>query len=175
MELAFTRDMFMKIAIISDIHDNIVNLKKCLSYLSQEKIEVLVCCGDMTNVDTLRSLAEYFSGQINLVRGNIEIYDEEEVELYKNIKYYGRSGILGIDGQLVGLCHEPFLMKYLLEKKEKLNIVFYGHTHKPWIEDRGGVKLVNPGTLGGVFQRATFSVWDTDSKSLELKVLDQII
>jgi len=54
------------------------------------------------------------------------------------------------------------------------DIIFYGHTHKPWIEEKNGVKLVNSGTLGGVFQKATFAVWDTDQDEPELKIIDLI-
>ena len=60
-----------------------------------------------------------------------------------------------------------------IDKVKKLghcDIIFYGHTHKPWIEDRGGTSIVNPGTLGGVFQKATFTFWGNDK--LELKILE---
>jgi predicted phosphodiesterase len=53
-------------------------------------------------------------------------------------------------------------------------IVFYGHTHEPWIEERRGVKVINPGTLGGVFANATFAVWDTEKKDIKLMILDLI-
>jgi predicted phosphodiesterase len=53
----------------------------------------------------------------------------------------------------------------------KCDIIFYGHTHKPWIEIKNGIQIVNPGTLGGVFTPATFAVWDTDKREPELKLL----
>ena len=64
----------MKIAIISDIHDNLVNLKKCLDWCGQNGAEAVICCGDVTNGETLAFLRDNFRGPIHLVRGNMEIY-----------------------------------------------------------------------------------------------------
>jgi len=59
-------------------------------------------------------------------------------------------------------------------KKEKVNNIFYGHTHKPWTYQEKGIKMLNPGPLGGMFCRATFAVWDTKEDEFYLKVLDKI-
>ena len=111
-------------------------------------------------------------GSVFLVRGNMEIYDEKEIADYKNLIYGGRVAIWEIGGKKIGVCHEPFLIKEIFSKDKKPDIVFYGHTHKPWIEEKDGTKIVNPGTLGGVFSRATFAVYDTAKTEPELKILD---
>jgi putative phosphoesterase len=160
----------MKIIIISDIHDNLPNLKKCLSWCKENKVEKIICAGDLTNSETLKFLAENFSGDIFLVRGNADNYDEDEIELYKNYIYGSRTAVWQINSFRVGVCHEPFLINEVLAK-EKCEIVFYGHTHKPWIEKRGDAQVVNPGTLGGVFSPATFTIWEPASGKLELKLL----
>ncbi|MDP3043035.1 MAG: YfcE family phosphodiesterase [bacterium] len=163
----------MKIAIISDIHDNLINLKKCLNWCEENNIEELICCGDVTNSETLEFLSRNFTGKVHLVKGNMEIYGEKEVERYGNIKYYGRVGRAEINGKNVGICHEPFLIKKILEQGE-CDIIFYGHTHAPWTEKQDSITTVNPGTLGAVFQKATFAAWDSESGALELKVLEII-
>lgn len=163
----------MKIAIISDIHDNSVNLEKCLKWCRENNIKELICCGDVTNSETLEFLSKKFTGKIHLVKGNMEIYNEKEVERYDNIKYYGRVGRAEINGKNVGICHEPYLIDYAV-KRGLCDIIFYGHTHEPWIEKQDGITTVNPGTLGAVFQKATFAAWDSESGALELKVLELI-
>lgn len=163
----------MKIAVIADIHDNLVNLEKCLRYCSEQKVETLLCCGDVTNFDTLEYMSENFPGQIYLVQGNMEIYEEKDVLKFSNINFLGRVGRIVLDKKSIGLCHEPFLKNSVL-KLGACGYIFYGHTHKPWIEEGDGYKFINPGTLGGVFQRATFALWDTDNAEPELKVLDLI-
>jgi putative phosphoesterase len=142
-----------------------------LAWCAKEAVEKIICCGDIANGETLGVLAQEFKGEIFLIRGNMEIYGEEEVAAYKNYVYGGRTAVFEIAGWKVGVCHEPFFIKELLAK-EKCEFVFYGHTHKPWVETKNEVQLVNPGTLGGVFTRATFAFWDTEKNKLELKILD---
>lgn len=163
----------MKVVIISDIHDNLVNLGKCLHWCRKSNLGELICCGDLTNSETLEFLAQNFKGIIYLVRGNIEIYDEDEVKQYKNIKYYGKIGKVELDEKAVGFGHEPYFIDDILEK-EKYDIIFYGHTHRPWEFKKKGAKIVNPGTLGGVFNKATFAVWESASGKLELKILENL-
>lgn len=163
----------MKIAIISDIHDNIVNLKKCLNWCQKNKIDKIICSGDVTNMDTVAFLSDNFSGDIILIRGNMEIYEDDEIKGYENIKHLGRYNRFNLDNKDVGLCHEPDYINQIL-RIGSCDIIFYGHTHKPWIEERGKAKIVNPGTLGGVFQRASFAYWDTESGALGLKILDNL-
>lgn len=163
----------MKIAVISDMHDNQANLKKCLSWCKQNNIQEMICCGDVANSDTLNLLASKFKNNIYLVKGNAELYQEEELKEYDNIFYYGKIGYFKIDKKQIGICHEPFLINKVLEKGV-CDIVFYGHTHKPWEEKRSGAQIVNPGTLGGMFQKGTFAVWDSGTGKLELIILEMI-
>lgn len=163
----------MKIVIISDIHDNQVNLDKCLKWALENKVDNIICLGDVTNSETLEVLAKGFLGDIYLVRGNAIIYDEEETGQYKNIKYFGKIGVFKLADKKIGICHRPILIDEIL-KNEKPNIVFYGHTHKPWIEKRNGVLVINPGTLGGMFSSPTFAYWDLSEKEPELKLLHEL-
>lgn len=163
----------MKIAIVSDIHDNQVNLKKCLDWLKKGKFKEMIYCGDITNNETLDILAKGFPGKIYLVKGNAEIYQEEDLEKYKNIEYGGKVGIFNVGGKIVGICHEPFLIDSILEK-ERVDIIFHGHTHRPWIREKEKTRIINPGTLGAMFMRATFGIWDSETGKLELKILDEL-
>jgi len=160
----------MKFLVISDIHDNLVNLEKCLNWGKNENIENAICCGDVVNDETLKYLAENFKS-IYLVRGNLEIYDEVEIKKYNNINYLGRFGVFELDGKTIGLCHEPWYIDNVLKIKP-CQIIFYGHTHEPWVEEKDGLNTANPGTLGGVFNKASFAVWDSLNNKLELKILE---
>jgi len=103
----------------------------------------------------------------------LEIYEEEEAARYKKIKYLGRYGRFEIKNNVIGVCHEPWFIKEVL-KGGSCDIVFYGHTHKPWISNEDGIMIVNPGTLGGVFQKGTFAVWNAKEKEPELIILDNL-
>jgi putative phosphoesterase len=164
----------MKIAIISDIHDNIENLKIALNWINKNKIKHLICCGDVTNNETLEFLASHFLDRIYLVKGNCVLFDEGRVNNFKNIEYFGKIGRFKLAGKFIGMCHEPFFRDAVLNLG-KCDMIFYGHTHKPWEEEYQGVRTINPGTLGGVFLKGTFAVWDIESGEMELKILSKIL
>lgn len=164
----------MVIAIISDIHDNLVNLDKCLTWCQNQGIKKIIFCGDTTNLSTIKNLAR-FTGEIFMVKGNIELYEEKTLIKYPNIKYYGSTGLIEVAGLKIGLVHEPAKIKSLLESNEQsLNYIFYGHTHKPWLEKRGEISIINPGNLSGTWHQATFATLDTKTRKLELKILANI-
>lgn len=164
----------MVIAIISDIHDNLANLTKCLNWCQDEGIKKIISCGDTTNLLTIKNLAK-FNGEIFLVKGNGELYEEKQLLRYQNIKYYGTSGLIELDGLKIGLVHEPTRIDALLKSTEVApHYIFYGHTHKPWLEKRGATSVINPGNLAGVWHQATFATLDTKTKKLELKILADI-
>lgn len=163
----------MKVIIISDIHDNLVNLEKCLFWANSNKIEALFCCGDVTNNETLRFLGDNYKKDIHLVAGNCRLFDDDMPDIYNQIKYYGRIARFELAGKYIGLCHEPWMRAKVIEIG-KCDIIFYGHTHDPWEEDFMGVKTLNPGTLGGMFQNSTFTVWDMDKNEFELMRTESI-
>lgn len=171
----------MKLAIISDIHDNLINLEICLNWCRASGVEQLICCGDVANAETLQFMSEKFAGPIHLIRGNVDNYSEQEIKKFQNIIYYGRLARFELAGKKIGACHEPYLVEKVLELGKvssakvlapKCDIVFYGHTHKPWESMESGVRVINPGTLGGVFAKATFAVWETEKEELELKIVE---
>lgn len=162
-----------KLAIIADIHDNLVNLNHFLDWVKTQSIDTLICAGDVTNSKTLNILANNFTGTIHLVKGNAEIYTEEEIAGYPNIEYHKKLAIFTYNSYNLGVCHEPFLIKKLQEYKN-LDYIFYAHTHKPWIYKENKTIIANPGTLGGMFSRASFSILNNKTGNLELKLLEYV-
>ncbi|KKP82446.1 MAG: hypothetical protein UR83_C0052G0017 [Candidatus Moranbacteria bacterium GW2011_GWF2_35_54] len=66
----------MKIAIISDVHNNETNLKKVLDYCIKKKIKKIICCGDLASDETLDFMADNFNppggGEIYYTFGNMD-------------------------------------------------------------------------------------------------------
>lgn len=166
----------MLIAIVSDIHDNLTNLEKFLNWCRDQKVAKIIFCGDTTTIDTMARLdaatKSGFPDEIFVARGNIELYEESELAPYKNLNYCGEIGIIELGGLNIGLCHEPEKIERLMEiTPTDLDFIFYGHTHKPWLEKRGATTVANPGNLANVFHQPTFAVLNTGNKKLELKIL----
>lgn len=165
----------MRLAVISDIHDNLVNLKKGLDWFKTNGIEKIICAGDITNLETINFLAGNFLGEIFIVKGNVDNYENSDLKSFSNLNYLGEIGFINIAGLNIGLCHEPEKIKKLKNLSEDIpDFIFYGHTHKPWLEKSGETIIANPGTLGGVFYPATFAILETGNKNLELKRLDEV-
>jgi hypothetical protein len=162
----------MLIAIISDIHDNLVNLKKFLTWSRDQGIEKIIFCGDTTTGDTAAYLAGNFPGEIFVARGNIELYEEKELKPFKNVSYGGEIGIIELDGLNIAFCHEPEKIEQALKiAPRNPDFIFYGHTHKPWLDKRGSTIVANPGNLANIFHQPTFAVLDTATRKLDLKIL----
>jgi putative phosphoesterase len=162
----------MLIAVISDIHDNLLNLEKCLAWCRAQKISKMICCGDVCDADTLKFLAQNFPGKIFLVEGNGETFTESDLKGLENIDYRQEIGVEKISGLNLGFCHQSKAIDKVIESSSKaLDFIFFGHSHKPWLERRDQIFLANPGNLSGTFYQATFATLDTKNKKLDLKIL----
>lgn len=166
----------MKIAIVSDSHDNLANIYKALDWIKKEGIELILHCGDVCSLGTLKEFAKNFQGQIHIVYGNVDADQggfDKAAEEFQNIEIHVEKGELNLDGKNIAFVHFPDSAKRLAQIG-KYDIIFYGHDHKPWEEKIGNTRLVNPGTLAGMFYKATFAVYDTKTGKLELKILELI-
>ena len=160
----------MKVAIISDVHNNVTNLKKVLGYCAKEEIINLICCGDLASDETLEFLADNFSGQVYYAFGNMDndqLRKYESAGEYKNIKMFKDFGEAELAGKKVAFVHFPQVAK-LLAGSGDYDYVFYGHTHKPWTEKIGNREILNPGNVAGDLYPPTFAVWDTANNKFEL-------
>ena len=59
----------MRIAILSDTHDNIPNLRAAVTYCNAYTVSVIIHCGDLISPFMLPVLAE-FGGAAHLIYGN---------------------------------------------------------------------------------------------------------
>jgi hypothetical protein len=160
----------MRIAIISDVHNNITNLKKLLAFLRGGKVERIICCGDLASMDTLDYLNDNFSGEIYFVFGNMDdgqMRDFDFGKKYKKTWIFRDYGEADIDGSKIAFVHYPEKADEL-SRTGKYKFVFYGHTHKPWTEVVNDCTLLNPGNVAGEIYPATFAVWDKKNNKFEL-------
>ena len=59
----------MLIGILSDSHDQIVNLRLAINYCNKRNISQIIHCGDLISPFMLKEL-ERFQGEIHLIYGN---------------------------------------------------------------------------------------------------------
>ncbi|MFA6184225.1 MAG: YfcE family phosphodiesterase [Parcubacteria group bacterium] len=166
----------MKIAIISDVHNNETNLKKVLNYCEQKKIKKIICCGDLASDETLDFMTDNFGGEIFYTFGNMDneqLREFQFVDVYKNVNLFKKFGELELDSKKIAFVHYPREAEGLA-RTGKYDFVFYGHTHKPWIShldatgDHGKCVLLNPGNVAGEIYLPTFATWNTKDDNFEL-------
>lgn len=192
----------MKIAIISDTHDNLATLGKAVNWMKKNDIEEIIHCGDICSPETLRELSKMFGGKIHIVFGNVDdemfLIAKKAPQDMPNVILYGEAGEIEIkdnppspnasESRKIAFCHRPKFAKELAATGQ-YDLVFFGHTHQPWEEKmkiscppgqkifpkkEGECRLINPGNLSNMLYKASFAVYDTKSDKLELKIVDII-
>ena len=166
----------MKIAIISDSHDNVTNLEKLIEWLNRNKISILIHAGDLCAPGVLKkTLAPEFKGQIHMIAGNV--HDDATLEKvasqFSHVKYYGEKGEIEIDSKKIAFVHFKEEAEKLVAEN-KYNLVIFGHTHQSEIQKIKKTQLVNPGTMGGLYNKATFVLYDTKTEEIKIKELDNL-
>ena len=153
----------MKFAIVSDTHDNMNNFNKIIDFLNNEKIIMILHCGDICNQETIDKAVKNFKGEIKFVRGN------GDFELHK----VPEKMEINLGGKKIFFNHYLDIAREVAESG-KYDLVFYGHTHRPWAERVSHCRLVNPGEVAGQRFKPTFAIYNTENNKLELKILEKI-
>ena len=175
----------MRIVIVSDIHDNVWNLRAALDCVRDA--DALLCCGDLCSPFVVGLMAEGFpAGRIELVCGN---NDGDLMRITQNAaRYAGRVRLRGefaelpaaeYDGLRIAMIHYPDVAHRLAASGD-YDLVCYGHDHRFAIARHAasGALTINPGTLmgydpiGGADTPATFVVIDTATRHPEAYELD---
>lgn len=166
----------MKIAIVSDTHGNVANFKKAVGWLNNQGIQTILHCGDIGNLESLKESLEDFKGEFLGVFGNMDKDFKILLEEYNKIpRVKIEEDIFEkvIDKKRIAFTHFPDTAKKLAQSAG-FDLVFYGHTHRPWEEKINNCRMINPGELAGQFQKPTFAVYDTETDNLELKILEKL-
>ncbi|MDD3120554.1 MAG: YfcE family phosphodiesterase [Candidatus Gracilibacteria bacterium] len=170
----------MKIAILSDIHNNKTNLKLALDRIKENGVEHIIGLGDYVSKEILQEFID-LNLPGNFVWGNNDSSKKEEMlEFLKESNsplnfsdqaIHGRSfDIINLDGKNIVIGHFPEIAMYYGELN-KADIIFFGHTHYKFFEKVGETIFANPGEiLGKRSGISSFIIWDT--KNDDMKFID---
>ena len=141
----------MKIAVFSDSHDHIWNMRKAVKQASALGVEVILHCGDLISPFMLEEL-DPFPGEIHLVYGNNAgdqtLLTRHCAQRKGHVLHHGRLGRLETNGASIAWLHDP-ATAYLVARSGEFDLVCYGHTHRWRLEEAGGTVLLNPGEILG--------------------------
>ena len=129
----------MKILIVSDTHGHERNLKKVIEKVGQT--DLFIHLGDIEgHEDYIEALADC---PVHMVSGNNDFFSdlprEEEFQL-------GRYRVLITHGHYYGVSVGTERLKEEARSRN-IDIVMYGHTHRPEIDIDDHVTVLNPGSL----------------------------
>jgi uncharacterized protein len=139
----------MKVAIVSDIHDNIWTLRSALAAV--QDADTLICCGDLCSPFIVSMLAENFVRTIHMVTGN---NDGDLFRMMKNASRYahfhleGEMFITNLDGKKFAVNHFDNIAMEIV-RTAVYDVVCFGHNHRRQIEKFGRTLAINPGALMG--------------------------
>lgn len=167
----------MKIAILSDTHDNIPNTKWAVAEVIKNGADVLLFCGDFCAPRAGLELCE-FKGPIYVVWGNND-GDKMNISRLMNaandkVTFFPEAdAVFELDGRKIAMTHYPFYAQALARTGD-YDLVCFGHDHKARVETHGKCLAVNPGSLNAV--RSTdimgFALYDTTTHKAILHKLD---
>jgi len=161
----------MKIAVLSDIHDNVWTLQAVLNKV--QDADLLICCGDLCSPFVVGLMAEGFRNPIHIVEGNNE-GDWRRISQvagrHSHVHLHGEFFQEEFGGKRIAVNHYPDVA-LPIALSGRYDLVCYGHNHLFSIEKHGETLALNPGALLGydpVNRReipVTFIMYDTSSNS----------
>ncbi len=158
----------MKVAIFSDIHDNIWKLASALKLC--QGADAMIFCGDFCAPFTLVEIGEQFKKPVHVVFGN---NDGDRFLLNKQAARFGHMTLHGefarivLDNKKIAVTHYPEIAEEIAGGGA-FDVVCYGHNHELKISKIGQSDFINPGEIMGRFGRSTFVFYDTETSASEI-------
>lgn len=155
----------MKIAVISDIHENRINLKKLKDLLAEKKIDTVFCLGDLINPGIAKFLGDNFKGVCILGNNDGDIYNIGK-NLGENFTFISKTyGEYEFENKKFFLTHYDDLAMSI--SKDNFDFILYGHNHIKFAKNIRECLVLNPGTLGGIRENPSFAIIDLETKDFE--------
>lgn len=158
----------MKIAILSDTHDHLEELRRALDVV--QECEALLFCGDFCAPFTLVEIAERFAGPIHIVLGNNDgdvRFLSQVAQQAGHVTLHGIYGEVELGGRQVAFVHYPRLAEGLAATGD-YDLVCHGHDHQARVERVGDTLLVDPGEVMGWKGTSSCAIYDTETAQAEV-------
>lgn len=129
----------MRILLISDTHGYRKAIQEVLAEAG--KVDMVFHMGDIEGDEDY--LRENANCPVYIVAGNNDIYSSLPDDIETQV---GRYKVLVTHGHMHHIHYDLDNLEILGRAMEK-DIVMFGHIHRPVVENRNGIYLINPGSL----------------------------
>jgi len=156
----------IKIGVLADTHDNIININKALKLLKKRGINFFIHAGDYV---APFSLNPYFDQGFDFI-GVFGNNDGEKLGLKEKSKGKIKEApyLFNLRGKDILIVHDLNQTKNL-NKASLPRIVIFSHTHKAEIRKETNTLYINPGETGGWLSgEATIAILDMDKDEGEI-------
>lgn len=139
----------MRIAVLSDIHDNVWKLAAALEQVRDT--DAMVCCGDLCSPFIIHQMGRGYTNPIHIVFGNndADLYRITAIAArYPHLQLHGELFTAELGGRKLAANHFDYLARPLAASGQ-YDAVFFGHNHRREISRAGRTLLVNPGPIMG--------------------------
>lgn len=164
----------MKIAVISDIHENIHNLIQATKMIKQEKCEVIFCLGDVGRSKLFEVLFTlklplyftFWNHDWNVIK-DVKMLIKNNWEVRSNW-FYQR---IELEGRKIFLTHYDDLARDIAKSGE-YDACFWGHLHMKFEEFYGNTLCVNPWEITGTREHnPSWYLYDTRTNAWEFRYI----
>ena len=131
-----------RIAIVTDSHNNKVNIERFIELCRREKYDLVIHLGDFA--EDAHAIERALGGIAVLnVAGNCDFFSRDDEQLVYTCEQHRMLLVHGHNSHVkYGLTQ----LSYQADS-EMCKIALYGHTHIPFIGYVGDVLMINPGAL----------------------------
>ena len=158
----------MKIAVISDSHDNIWKLEEAIPILVQT--DAVIHCGDIIAPFMVKRLAEGLGAiPVHIVWGN----NDGDKRLLSKVAeqagiifLHGDFAQIEFGGKYIAVNHYHEICR-AIAMSGKYDLVCFGHDHSAHEERIGNTLLLNPGELMGMNGRNALAIYKTKNQQVD--------
>lgn len=159
------------IGILSDTHDNLNRVREAVRLFNDAGCDLVIHAGDFVapfTVDELRNL----KAPVRAVFGNCDGERAGLARAFQGLGEIREEPFAFLHGGLrFAVAHRDSLVDRLVRAKTS-DVVIFGHTHRPLVETRDGILLVNPGEAGGWLRgKSTVALLDPAALTAEIIAL----
>ncbi|MCI9221611.1 MAG: metallophosphoesterase [Lachnospiraceae bacterium] len=154
----------MRVLIVSDTHRKNENYFKALELV---KPQLVIHCGDAEGSEY--ALSEAADCPVQIVLGNNDFFSYLPKELELRLGSF-RVWVTHGHNYYVSMGRERIKREAAVRG---MDIVIYGHTHKPVVDKKDGVIAVNPGSLSYPRQegrRPSYIVMEVEGKKVDFAI-----
>jgi putative phosphoesterase len=139
----------MRIAVTSDIHDNVWKLAAALE--TARGADAMICCGDLCSPFIVHQMGRAFPNPIHIVFGNNDgdlFRITANAQKYPQIRIHGEFFRGEFDGKRFAANHYDNIARGIAASGD-FDVVCFGHNHVYEVSRVGKTLAINPGSIMG--------------------------